>query len=112
MKPKRNERRLCGATLKTAEVLQTYVLHLTYYIFLPLQVGGGRAAKNGEVKKRSRDTFHQREGIRRCVACSVPIDNSNLGGSDHVSAFYDPISCYSCANRFAPFLLNQREVSE
>ena len=73
MNHKRNERRLCGATLKTTEVLQIY------YSLLLLQVGRSRAGRNGEVKKRSRNPFHQQEDIRRCVVCSVPVDNSNLG---------------------------------
>jgi hypothetical protein len=55
MKPKRNERRLWPATLKTAEVLQAY------YILLPLQGGN---------------------------------------------------YCYECADRFDPFLPNQREMGE
>ena len=63
MNPLKEERRLCGATLKTAEVLRTY------YILLPLQVRRGRAGKNGEVKKRSRDPFHQQGGF----AAALPV---------------------------------------
>ena len=89
-RPPEKERRLCGATFKLTEVLETY------YILLPLQVRGSRAGKNGQGKRRSRDLFHH--DIRRCVACSVPIDNSNLGGHRRKSALAGDLWCYDCAN--------------
>ena len=64
MKRKKEERRLCGATLKTAEVAQTY------YIFLALQAGRGR------------DPLPRQDGIRHCVVCGVVVTNDSLGGHD------------------------------
>jgi hypothetical protein len=89
--PKRNERRLCGATLKTAEVLETY------YILLPRQVERGITSRNGEVKKRSRGPFHQQDERYR-VRCSVPVDNSNLGGYSGRSALSGKLWCYAHAD--------------
>ena len=88
MNYKRNERRLCGATLTNTEALQTY------YTFLLLQVVGSRAGRNGEVNKQSYDCFHQRP----CVTCNVPVDNSDLAGHSRKSALAGPLWCYHCAN--------------
>ncbi|HJY53641.1 MAG TPA: hypothetical protein VKD89_06415 [Candidatus Udaeobacter sp.] len=94
MKRKRKERRLCGAPPRTNRVNGAY----QFPPFLqPLSNG-----TNGEVKFHG--FFHQGDG-RRCVACSVPVDNSNLGGHDHATAFYDPIYCYPCADGFPRPLL-------
>jgi hypothetical protein len=56
---------------------------------------------NGEVKFR--DPFHQ-EDIRCCVACSVLVDNSNVGGYDGRNAMTGKFWCYSCADGFPPSL--------
>jgi hypothetical protein len=95
--PKRNKRRLCGATFKTDMVTEVYQFPPP-----PQPFSNGT---NGEVKFVC---FFQ----RRCFSCGMVVNNSTLGGHDHASAFYDPIYCYSCADRFDPFLPNQREVSE
>ena len=88
MNHKREKCRLREATLKTAEVPQTY------YIFLPPQVGRGRAGENGEVKFR--DPFHQQDDIRHCVCCRVVVINDSLGGYDCRSALSGRLWCLRC----------------
>ena len=78
MKARRNARRPGKTAPQTTEVVGIYLI-----IFLPKPFQ--LASTNGEVKKRSRDSFHQQDDIRRCVACNVPVDNSNLGGHSRKS---------------------------
>ena len=104
MRRKREERRLCKTTLTNTEVLQSY------YTLLPLQVVRSRAGRNGKIKVprgrlkfakqnlRATDPFHEQEDIRRCVACSVLVDNENLGGRSRKSALAGPLWCYHCAD--------------
>ena len=89
MNHKRNERRLCRTTLKTTEVVQIY---LVLFCLQPLE----RAGRNGEVKKRSRDSFHQQEDIRRCVGCGTIVNNDSLGGHRRKSALGGPVWCLRC----------------
>jgi hypothetical protein len=91
MNPLKEERRLCGAALKTAEVLQTY------YILRPLQVERGVTSRNGEVKGRAADVFHE-EDERCCHRCGTIVTNFSLGGHSRKSALAGDVWCYHCAN--------------
>jgi hypothetical protein len=103
MSPPKEERRLCGATFKTAEVPQTY------YILLPLQVGRGQARRNREVKKRSRDPFHQQDE-RCCVCWGVVVTNRSLGGFDGRSTLSGRLWCLSGADYASQLLLRFGDV--
>ena len=102
MKRKKEERRLCGATLKTAEVAQTYSL------FLTLQVGKGGFG-GGNVFKSAATPFHQ-HGVLYCVCCCKPVDNSNLGGHARKSALAGALWCLQCADFFPQPLLAKRRL--
>jgi len=73
---------------RTNELQRIYLIIL---LLQPFQL----ASRNGEVKKRSRDPFHQ-EDIRRCVVCSAPVDNPNLGGHSGKSAMSGRLWCLHC----------------
>ena len=89
MKRKRDGRRLCPASPKTAEVVQIYLI---IFFLQPFQL----ASRNGEVKKRSRDPFHREK--RRCVCCRRRISNRSLGGYSGRSALSGSLFCYRCAD--------------
>jgi len=88
VRAKRSGRRRCAAPPKTAEVWQTY---LVFPLLQPFRL----AARNGEVKGGARAVFHQQD-IRRCVACHVRVDNSNLGGHARKSALAGDLWCLQC----------------
>ena len=95
MSPPPKEKRGCDTALKTDRVTGAY--HFPPFL-QPL--GNGR---NGGVKSR-------RDRDRRCAVCQTIACNDSLGGSDHASAFYDPIYCFKCADRSRPFVFNVRGV--
>ena len=89
-----------------SEALKTTESSPSYYFLPPLQVEREwrGAGKNGEVKKRSRDPFHQQDE-RCCVCWGVVVTNRSLGGFDGRSALSGRLWCYHCADGFPPLLL-------
>ena len=88
MNHKRNERRLCGATLKTAEVVRIY--HFPLF----LQRETALRQRKGEAKRCR--FFHQRK--RSCVCCGRRIRNRSLGGYSGRSALSGFLFCLRCAD--------------
>ena len=88
MKRKKEERRLCGATLKTTGLARIY----HFPLFLQRESALGQ--RNGEVK---RSGFFHREK-RRCFCCGRRISNRSLGGHRRKSALAGDLWCLHCAD--------------
>jgi hypothetical protein len=92
--PKRNERALVKSAPKTNKVNGAYQFP---YFLQPLGNGS-----NGEVKKRSRDPFHQQHE-RFCVRCRKIVNNDLLGGHDG-HPWSGRLWCLDCADDSARML--------